>query len=398
MRIVVVTDGLGAAYGQERVVGQSAELLLEAGHEVHFVAGALREPLPRRTSHLELPGLFQAQWLTPKKEIAAFTERLARYFETARPDLVHFVEVPEPRVTEWIAGRYPTLATAHLVSLSCPASHRLIRGGGTCEKKSGWACLVHHHGYGCLGFLKSDLHRAHAVRNYLLKRKALRRTPVAAVSESVKRILVRDGWDEKNVLLVPNPVSVPSVTPFEKAPPGLVLAASRLTPLKGIDRLIAAFAGVKSPSELWICGDGSERQSLERLIGEKSLGARVKLLGARPHEEVLRLCAAADVVVQPNLGPETFGMTVAEASALGRAVLASDVPGLNEVLSRRETALLVPPGDVAALTAALDELLSKPELRERLGRAGRERMAARYSPKTHLEAQLAAYRAAISSS
>ncbi len=397
MRIVMVTDSLGAPYGQERVIAQSSALLRAAGHQVRFVAGSLGADVPPNDGVLELKALYQAHWLTARKDIQSFLDRMESFFSFAPPDVIHFIDVPEARVTEWMTDRCPSLVTAHLVSLTCPASHRLIQGGGTCEKKSGWACLVHNHKYQCLSFLKSELHRAHAVRDYLLKRESLGGVPVAAVSEYVKKVLIADGFDPKLVHLVPNPVSVPKVIPASK-PEGLVVVASRLVALKGIDRLLKAFAKVKAPSTLWICGDGPERKNLEGLAKELALGTRVTFFGALTHAETLPRLAAADIVAQPNLGPETFGMAVAEASALGRAVLASDVPALNEILERDQTALLTPAGSTDALADNLTKLLDSKSLRERLGAAGKSRMAERFSPESHLAAQLRAYEAALAAS
>lgn len=398
MRIVMIADGLGGAYGQERVVAQSAALLQEAGHEVRFVTGEKKENVPPNSGVLELRGLFQKQWLTPKKELEPYFKALEAFFADSPPDVLHFVDVPEARVTDWLARRYPSLVTAHLVSLTCPASHRLIKGNQICEKKSGYACLVHHHSYGCLGYLKSDLHRAHAVRGYLLKRDALSLVPVAAVSRYVERVLVKDGWEASRVYYVPNPVSVPArVEPLTNRPPSLVVTASRLVPLKGLDLLLKAISKVPGSPHLWICGEGGEQGKLEALTRELGLGERVKFLGTRPHEETMRLLASADVVAQPNLGPETFGMTAAEAAALGRAVLASDVPALNEILEKDVSALLTTPGSAEALANGLTSLLQSPDLRNRLGNAAKTRIAEHYSPETHLAAQLAAFEAARAS-
>jgi len=395
MRIVMVTSALGAPYGQERVVAQSSALLRAAGHEVRFITGATGADVPPNDGVLELKGLFQAHWLSSRKEIQSFLDRMESFFSFAPPDVIHFIDVPEARVTEWMTDRCPSLVTAHLVSLTCPASHRLIEGGGSCEKKSGWACLVHNHQYRCLASFKTELHRAHAVRGYLLKRQALAGVPVAAVSDYVRRVLIADGWDPKLVHQVPNPVSVPKSAPYAGKPEGLVVVASRLVPLKGVDRLLKAFARVKNPSHLWICGDGPERGNLESLTKELALGSRVTFLGALTHSQTIPRLAAADVVAQPNLGPETFGMAVAEASALGRAVLASDVPALNEILERDQTALLTPAGSAEALAENLTKLLESKALRDRLGAAGKSRMADRYSPEAHLAAQLKAYEAAV---
>ncbi len=399
MRIVMVADGLGGAYGQERVVAHSAGLLQKAGHDVRFIAAALGPYVPPSSGLLPVPGLYQKHWLTPKAEMAPYFEKLQTFLLESRPDVVHLISMPEARVADWIARRYPTLITAHLVSLTCPASHRLTNDNQICRKKSGWACLVHNRSYGCLSFLKTDLHRAHAIRGYRLMRSAMRDVPVAAVSHYVASALTDDGWRASLVHYVPNPVSVPKqVPPLSDKPASLIVAASRLVALKGIDVLLRAVSQAQGHDpHLWICGDGPERGKLEALAKELSLGERVKFLGICSPEDTIRYLANADVVAQPNLGPETFGMAAAEASALGRPVLASDIPALNEILVKDETAILTPPGSVEALAAGLTKLLGSPELREKLGAAGRKRIAAEYTSETHLAAQLAAYEAARAS-
>lgn len=395
----MITDALGAAYGQERVTALSAELLSAAGHDVRYITSERRADIPLSDRILELPGLFEKNWLTSSREISRYTGKMDRFFKAAPPDIVHFIEVPEHRIVEWVTPRYRAVTTAHLVSLTCPASHRLITGGGTCEKKSGWSCLWHNKSYGCLNFLKTDLHRAHAIRNYQLKRRALADVPVLAVSESLRERMIADGWAPDNVWHVPNPVVVPASIPvLAGAPDTLIVAACRLVPLKGLDRLLKAFAPLSTAAHLWICGDGPERETLENLSRAFGYGSRVRFLGALSHRETLRVMRAARIVVQPNLGPETFGMSVAEASALGRPVVASDVGGLNEVLAAEETALLVPAGSVDDLQEALRRLLDSAELRQKLGDGGIRRMKERYSPEIHLKAQVAAYEQIISSS
>jgi glycosyltransferase involved in cell wall biosynthesis len=76
----------------------------------------------------------------------------------------------------------------------------------------------------------------------------------------------------------------------------------------------------------------------------------------------------------PSVWPEPFGQVAIEAMACGKPVVASAVGGLADVVVHEETGLLVPPGDVAALRAALGRLIADPALRERMGAAGRERV------------------------
>jgi glycosyltransferase involved in cell wall biosynthesis len=81
----------------------------------------------------------------------------------------------------------------------------------------------------------------------------------------------------------------------------------------------------------------------------------------------------ADLFVLPS-GQEGFGIVFLEAMKFGKPCIGGNVGGTPEVITDGETGLLVPFGDEAALTAALDRLIGDSELRERMGRAGRERL------------------------
>ena len=117
-------------------------------------------------------------------------------------------------------------------------------------------------------------------------------------------------------------------------------------------------------------------------------------LGFVPHDEVLRLIERAAVVVAPSRR-EGFGVTVAEAMAHGRPVVASAVGGLLDLVVDGETGLLVPPRDPAALRAALERLLGDAELRARLGAAARERARERFAWPVVTDGTLAAYEQAL---
>jgi glycosyltransferase involved in cell wall biosynthesis len=95
--------------------------------------------------------------------------------------------------------------------------------------------------------------------------------------------------------------------------------------------------------------------------------------------------AASRCLVQPNLGPEGFGLSVAEASAVGTPAIAFRVPALDEILLDGETGILVPPHDVAALTAAIDRALSDDAFALRCRRNGPESIRSRFSLQAHGE-------------
>jgi glycosyltransferase involved in cell wall biosynthesis len=177
---------------------------------------------------------------------------------------------------------------------------------------------------------------------------------VLAVSESLAEDVRRLG--ARDVRVVPNGIALPADIGEEAAPPQ-ILFAGRLSKEKGILELVQAARG----HELVVAGDGPLRASVP--------GA----LGWLPHDELDRLYARAAVVACPS-HREGFGVACAEAMAHARAVVASDVGGLRDLVVDGETGLLVPPGDVTALREALERLLGDPELRRRLGAAARDRI------------------------
>jgi glycosyltransferase involved in cell wall biosynthesis len=162
---------------------------------------------------------------------------------------------------------------------------------------------------------------------------------------------------------------------------GSLLCVAALTPHKGHEVLLDALAMTTDLS--WRCTcvgsvvrDPEFADSVRRRAC--GLGDGVRFTGPLTRSELDRAYAAADLLVLPSHA-ETYGMVVAEALARGMPVVATDVGGVSEALGHGEDGirpgLLVPPGDPAALAAALRVWLEDEELRDRLRRAARERRA-----------------------
>ncbi len=180
------------------------------------------------------------------------------------------------------------------------------------------------------------------------------------------------------VRVIPGGVEIPAV-PAEPDDPPHILFAGRLSPEKGILDLLEAARGLP----LVVAGDGPLRALLP------------EALGMVPHDELLRLYGRAAIVACPS-HREGYGVVCAEAMAHGRAVVASAVGGLLDLVSDGETGFLVPPRDPQALRAALERLLGDPELRARLGAAGHARARERLAWPAVTDALLDAYAEALS--
>ena len=162
-----------------------------------------------------------------------------------------------------------------------------------------------------------------------------------------------------------------------------LLCVAALTPDKGHDVLLDGLAMVTDLS--WRCEcvgslvrDPAFADGIRRRARDSGLGDRVRFLGPCAGRELDRAYAAADLLMLASHA-ETYGMVVTEALARGLPVLATEVGGVAEALGHGEDGtrpgLLVPPGDPAALGAALRTWLCDADLRARLRRAARERRA-----------------------
>jgi glycosyltransferase involved in cell wall biosynthesis len=177
----------------------------------------------------------------------------------------------------------------------------------------------------------------------------------------------------RDVRVIPSGVDLPAEVGPEADPPE-VLYAGRLSEEKGVLELVEATRGMN----LVVAGDGPLRGRVP--------GAR----GFVPNDELQALYARAAVVACPSRR-EGFGVACLEAMSHGRPVVATSVGGLRDLVVDGETGIVVPLRDPAALRAALERLLGDPELRRRLGAAGRERAREHFSWDAVTTATLAAY-------
>ncbi|GIW39875.1 MAG: hypothetical protein KatS3mg076_0452 [Candidatus Binatia bacterium] len=160
---------------------------------------------------------------------------------------------------------------------------------------------------------------------------------------------------------------------------------------KGQAVLVEAFARAiaSGREDLWCVVVGGVHRAGEeyarKLVGrvrELGLERRVLFLGFR--QDVPDVMQALDIVVHASVRPEPFGRVLLEAMALGKPVIATSAGGVVEFVRDGWTGLLVPPGDVEALAAALLRLAVEPELRSRLGHAAREEVRDRFRIENHV--------------
>jgi len=175
----------------------------------------------------------------------------------------------------------------------------------------------------------------------------------------------------------------------------------KMKPEYSLHTLVNAFELVREmlpgePLHLMLVGDGKERARLEEMVRSKGLEPFVEFCGYQPYARVARYHNRLDIYVNVSL-EESFGVSVLEASACGRPVVASDVGGLPEVVRQGYTGYLVEPDNSRATAQAVYQLIKDPALRKKMGAQGREWVQHQYSLDSSVEKMVSVYRRLIDS-
>lgn len=200
---------------------------------------------------------------------------------------------------------------------------------------------------------------------------------VVCISEGVQEAMAE--WQPKlaaRLVKIPNGVDLEPLRDLSRLPGDSgevrLLSVGRLIPKKGFVTAIRALAAIREINWSYtIVGEGEQRHELEKLAEDLGIGERVRFAGYV--NDVMPFYAESDVFLLPSLW-EGFGLVAVEAMGAGLPVLASDVPGLAEVVGREGKAgWLLPVGDVEAWTRALREVFSDRGVVETMGREARTR-------------------------
>jgi glycogen(starch) synthase len=340
-----------------------AEALRAGGHEVSVITSLGRLALPDRDVHRGIP-IYRFPFLKvlagrDLDALAHVERRLVEVLGDVGPELVH-VQLTDPSVFFLLRAARgagpPLVVTVPIALPEAPA--------------------------GPDGVLSRALREARWV---------------TAVSQAILTDVCRHAPDvagRSSVIYCGLPEHPRPPAPLDPAAPPRVLCLGRLVPEKGFDLAVAAFerlAARHPRARLDIAGDGPARPALERQIRAAGLEARVQLLGWVAPERVPALMDAATVVVVPSRWVEALSLVAIQAAQRARAVVATDRGGLPEVVAHGDTGVIVPPADPARLAAALDGLLSDPDVAGRMGERARRRAREYFDLGRHVERYNALY-------
>ncbi len=392
MRILVVHSRYpGAApSGENLVVDQEAAALAAAGHEVEVFQrhneeiaswGALRKAA--------LP--VEVLWSEPSRRA------LLQTLERLRPDVVHLhntFPLLSPSVLHACrTAAVPVVRTVHNYRLAC-ASGTFFRDGQVCHDCVGRAfapSVVH----GC--YRGSRLATVPVAASSLFHARSWR-TLVSAhifISAAQRDLLAPVGLPPDRCFVKHNFVPVPPAADVPRE--HMVAFVGRLDEAKGAPFLMASWDRFleRRPStalRLVVAGGGELAGNLERWAAT-TRGVAVR--GLIPRDEAGRILAAARATVVPSQWEETFGLVAVEAMARGSAPVAPRHGAFPELISDGSDGALFPPGDVDALAALLEDVDTRPDHWDALGRRGPVTYEGRFGLDANVAALVDIYRFAI---
>ncbi len=268
--------------------------------------------------------------------------QVKKFFRTHQFDVVHCHGIFPPEIAYWAArsARVPIVVTFHTLVVRTPG---FVRSG--------------------FRFLFPGLQRNINAR--------------IAVSEACKEWA--ESWFPGRYHIIPNGVDTDMFSP-EAMPAELlcgsgpsILYVGRLDKRKGLPVLLRALPHVLNQvpeTRLVAVGSGPLEKHCRRLCRKLGIEQSVVFAGPVQPENLAGFYAGATVFASPALGPESMGIVLIEAMACARPVVASAIPGYNEVISHNKDGILVPAGDTIAWAGALVSLLKSEESRHRLGQNG----------------------------
>lgn len=321
---------------------------------------------------------------------AEAVRRFGDLIAATRPDLVHCHNVYHqltPSILR-VAKRMgvPTVLTLHDYKVICPVYTRLrdAKICTECDTGDFFNVVRHRCSEGSLG-RSVLLYAEAAVQRLLGSYEGVDR--VVVPSRFMGEAVSRWRFPAERVSLVYNGVD-PALYAESGETRGYFLYLGRLSAEKGLPTLGAAQAG--TGLDVVVAGTGP----IEAAVRRDFPGLR--LVGHQSGTALRDLISGAEAVVVPSEWHENCPMSVLEAMAAGKPVIGSRVGGIPELVDDGETGLLYPMGDADALRGCMQTLHDHADVRQRMGRAGRARIAGKFSLDRHNQALLDVYRDVLS--
>lgn len=386
LKIAIFHNAYGSYSGEEAVVERQIHLLRRRGHEVipYWRSSAELSQLPLGRLRAFVTGI-----VSPGSRV-----KIHQLLKQNSPTVVHFhnlFPLISPSVLpEFRKHGVPAIMTVHNYRLVCPNGLHLSKKTlDICDKCCGgreyWCVLKN-----CEANLPKSI--GYALRNWVARKFRFFLDNVAlyaCLTQFQRQRLIADGFPADRIVVVPNMAEDVYATMDLDKTGAYVGYVGRISPEKGTDKLIAAATKLQH-IPFQAAGSCDSMPHLPSCAPRN-----FRFLGLLDKELVPQFVLNSRFIVFCSVCFEGFPMAVVEAMIAGKAVVASRIGGIPEIVDDNVTGLLFEPGNVADLTGKIRYLWDHPSLCRQMGQAGREKARREYSPEKYYERLMAVYEQAI---
>lgn len=410
MKVAIVNNHFASHNGADVVAYALFCQLRDAGIDTVFFGGARPPYFEPDYEYISLFGeakpFRDMSW--PERAYKAFDpfynprnyHKFKHFLEVTKPDIVHYHSINRYLTGAVLKAAYdlniPTIQTLHDAFLACPAG-TLLRAEKTycdavlCASKSALACVE----YRCL---RQDALKSAYVATEFEARKLhqlyFKSDAYIVPSEALKEVMQHTPIPQDKIHVVHNLLE----PEFEAADPhfeggNYLLFVGRMVKEKGLHYLLEALQSFRD-LELRVMGDGPDMDYYKAMARRMGL-TKIRFFGSISMEELQHHYRDCLALVQPCNWFESYGLTVIEAQAHGKPVIASRIGGITELIEQDVSGLLIEPGNVAELKAAIRYCLENPEHARALGKSARKAVLERDLFNNFRDKTLALYKAVL---
>lgn len=313
--------------------------------------------------------------------------KISALIKKHKPDIAHLHNIYHqlsPSILHALKKhRIPVVMTVHDLKLVCPSYHLYCKGKvcERCKPNKFYHALLTR----CVkeSLIASILSCMEMYFHKMLKIYEKNVDIFIAPSKFYREKLIEFGFPGQKIVVLPYSIKLDEYRPEYSTSSDYYLYFGRLVEEKGLKTLIEAASRIKD-YRLYIAGNGAKLDYFKSLA--LKIGAyNAEFLGKLDGDKLKEVVSGALFSVVPSQWYENNPLSIYESFALGRPVIASDIGGIPEFVDNKINGLLFDPNNSADLAKKINYLLSRPELRQSMGRAGRQKVETKASPRVHLE-------------
>lgn len=307
--------------------------------------------------------------------------------QAINPDIIYVHQVSDIEILKSLLTiDTPVVAFIHDHKNFCLREHKYTTlGNETCTKAIGMDC------YTCLGFINKQNEFPYISIKSLSSIKSIQN-----ILKSFNHIIVASAYMKEHLTLHNfNEEKISKLTLFSKLEKNLTINSTNLKEKrflfvgqlvrgKGVDTLLNAFAKLQTEEAfLDICGEGKQRNQLEEQAKNLGINTRVKFHGKIIANKLNDYYTQAYAVVIPSRAPETFNLVGVEAMKHSKAVIATEVGGIQEWLKNEKNGFLFPSNNDEELASLLKEAINNPAKIKEMGKIGFKNYNNKFTPEEH---------------